>query len=112
MSDSDDEEMFGFSDMEIPERKNLANVCLDLHEEAEGEESDPNEEGEVVTLEEESMKTVKSQKVKKHRKIAKGCPEKSHQLWRCQVVFTKFFLVLSQFEFLSCQIWFLSFVTI
>ena len=65
MSDSDDEQMFGFSDMEIPERKNLANVCLDLHEEAEGEESDPNEEGEVVTLEDESMKTVKSQKVKK-----------------------------------------------
>ena len=65
MSDIDDEEMFGFSDMEIPVRKNLANVCLDLHEEAEGKESDPNEEDEVVTLEEESLKTVKSKKVKK-----------------------------------------------
>ena len=65
MSDTDGEEIFGLSDMEIPVRKNLANVCLDLHEEAEGEESDPNEEDKVVTLEEKSWKTVKSKKVKK-----------------------------------------------
>ena len=26
---------------------------------------------------------------RKHREIAKSCPEKSHQFWRCKVVFTK-----------------------
>ena len=38
MSDSDEGELFGFSEVEIPARKNLVNVCLGLLQEAEDEE--------------------------------------------------------------------------
>ena len=65
---------------------------------------------------------VWTSEIRKHREIAKSCPEKSHLFLRCQVVFTKHILslrVLSQFEFLSFVIiWvvskfeFLSFFTI
>ena len=32
---------------------------------------------------------------KKHREIAKSCPENSHQFLRCQVVFTKKYVTLT-----------------